>query len=194
MPARFVDVEKLPFEQSYASKNGNIINMRELLDGLRAPINILGTTGNIGQVDSLGFAMAEPMCYTCYDLDKYWDDYMQYVWFVGGWGPDRNMFIANAVRKMRPMLREQTDTLTMRHDKHAHSFMNPVDQVDADARFPWGDFPWGGAVSLFMGGMFFEAAVSCFDDDVDDDIVATLAVGVIAKNIIRGDGLLPLDD
>lgn len=194
MPVQFVDVGTLPFEQSYTCKNGSVINMQELLEGLRTPINVLGTTGNIGQIDSLGFAMAEPMWYTNYDLTECWNDYARYVWFVGGWGPDRNMFIANAVRKMRPMLREQTDTLMMRHDRNAHSFMNPVGQVDADAKFPWGDFPWGGAVSLFIGGMFFEGAVSCFDDDIDDHNVASLTLGTIGKQIVRGNGLLPLED
>lgn len=192
MPARFVEVDKLPFEQSYKCKNGSIVNLREQLEALKTSINVLGSSGNIGQTKSLGFAMAEPTWYTNYNPNN-WDDYMRFVWFVGGWGQDRDMFIANAVRKLRPMLRTQTDTLMIRHFRYLQDFVDPVDQIDADGNFPWGDFPWGGAVSLLMGGFYFGGAVSCFDDDVDDNIVATLAVGIIGKNIIRGDGLLPLD-
>lgn len=91
--------------------------MRDFIEGFRTPINVLGTNGYIGQVDSLGFATAKPLNVVMDDDDGQednWDEPKRYIDFVGGWGPDRDMFIANAVRKMRAMLREERETLFMR--------------------------------------------------------------------------------
>ena len=197
MPRQLLDISKLPFESKYDCQDGTTIDMKKFLENLRTPINVLGTTGNIGQVDSLGFVMAKPLNFMVNVLpdDYYWDDPVSYVWFAGGWGPDRDMYIANAVRKMRAMLREGLETLYMRlgcyQDTH---FRDLVDQTDAIGNFAWGDFPWGGAVEVqLVSNLLLHGAVSCFDDDVDDDITARLILGILGKQILISDGLKPID-
>ncbi len=188
---KVLNIADLPFEAIYDCQDGTTIDMKELLENLRTPINVLGTTGNIGQVDSLGFAMTKPLNFMFrVPDDYYWDDPVSYVWFVGGWGPDRDMYIANAVRKMRAMLREGLDTLYMKYGCYRDShFKNVVDQTDEAGNFAWGDFPWGGAVEVQWGNLLLHGAVSCFDDDVDDDVVARLIIGLFGKQILIGDGL-----
>lgn len=193
MQQRLLEIADLPFEQSYTCKNGTIIDIREHLEGLRTPINVLGTTGNIGKVDSLGFAMAMPLNYMVNDApDDYWDEPDSFVWFVGGWGFDTYMYIANAVRKMRAMFREGQATLSMCLGRCRDTyFEDVVDQVDEFGNFVWGDYPWGGAVEVKMGNLLLHGAVSCFNDDVDDDVIARLILGLLAKQILIGDGLKP---
>ena len=132
----------------------------------------------------------------------YWDDPSKFVWFVGGWGPDRDRYIANAIRKLRPMLREDAEsTLDMRFDsRKVKSFgtgqpyehviegdwEDVVDQLDKDGKFPWGDFPWGGAVTVIMGDMVLVGAMSCLHE-IDDDTVMRTFLRLLGKQIILHD-------
>ncbi len=82
-------------------------------------------------------------------------------------------------------------TLDLRFDTSGF-FLDKIESQNADGTFPWGDYPWGGAVAVTMGVLMLVGAVSCLSE-IEDDLVARLILGGIAKEIILGDGLLSED-
>lgn len=153
----------------------NAVELSDVVDSLRPTMRLWQGSGLVrsrnndgSPVHNFGFAMVDPFR----DLDEIdWDDPIDLAWFVGGWGPDMDMFIANAVRKLRPAVRNECDTLYLKHCD-GNDFQDVVDSVDVEGRFPWGDFPHGGAVQLLMGHSTLLGAVSVYKEDEDCAAVA----------------------
>lgn len=189
-----LDVSQLPFEQTYACADGTAIDMLSFLIEMMPILDAMGAAGVITENDSFGFAMAEPILDWCYPgrlLENIWDDPYTYTWFVGGWGDERDHYIANAVRKLRPLLREgEISTLEMRFGPQHGYFMDTVESRGWSGNYPWGDFPRGGAVSVQHGPLTMFAACSGFSE-IEDDITTRLILGEFAKRITLANELLP---
>ena len=198
---RLLDVSALPFEQTFIREDNTPIDMREFLDQYYDVAQLFIATGLVKPHESFGFAMEAPRLIKDGFGRVEWNDPEKFVWFVGGWGPDRDRFIANAVRKMRPLLRSFLDktwdgpafmaapsTLAIRMEIPDY-FCSKVRSRNQDGTFSWGDFPYGGAVSVPMGRYLFNGAVSCMTE-IEDDLIARLILGGLGKQVILGDGLL----
>ncbi len=187
-----LNVTDLPFKRICTCTDGTVINMEKFIEDLRPAVDALAVAGLIKASESFGFAMAAPRLEVQPDFRYAWDNPLEFIWFVGGWGPERDRYIANAVRKLRPMFRQgEISTLEMRFFA-PEGFVDKVDSVDEDGNFPWGDFPWGGAVSCVLGSLLLEGATSCLKE-TEDDPVSHLILGLVGSKIIIGDGLLPDD-
>jgi hypothetical protein len=188
----------MPFDQIYQCEDDTDINLRKLLDDHYDGVMGLQAGGLFKATESFGFAMAAPRIGNITNLNKVWDDADQFVWFVGGWGDQRERYIANAIRKMRALLRldeyhlQWPSTLDIRLKGGQHHFRDIVDSVDEDGNYPWGDFPWGGATIVHMGDLVLVGAVSALSE-IEDDFVARLILGSIAKRIVIGDNMLTDD-
>lgn len=197
MSTQFLDVSTMPFEQTYVCKDGNKVALHNELLKHHGAIDAMAANDLLKTNGSYGFAMLEPLTEPADSwADDLWDHPEQYVWFVGGWGPQRERYIANAVRKLRPALRvalsstyeAPLSTLDMRIEGDTEWFEDCVDSQDPNGNFEWGDFPWGGATALTYGEEFaLIGAVSGFTE-IEDDTVAKLILGGIAKPIILGLG------
>jgi hypothetical protein len=185
---RILNVTRLPSQRVYICKDENTIDLREFLGQYYTPVAALAREGLVKHNDSFGFAMATPMdTDTYYDVVKLWDDPEQFTWFVGGWGPNKDRYIANAVRKMRALLREKADTLDLRFNNPG-SFRDKIESV-VNGTYPWGDFPWGGACFVTMGDLVLAGAISCLSE-IQDDFVTRLILSAIGERIVKGDDLL----
>ncbi len=199
MTVRLLDVSTMPFEQTYVCDDGSEINLNKFLDSYYDTVQVLAASGLVKANESFGFAMAEPND----DFDaELWDKPEEFVWFVGGWGPDRDRYIANAIRKMRALLRPHEviagygsmgcdSTLELRFDFPEY-FRDKVDSQNEVGTFPWGDFPWGGAAFVQMGDLILAGAVSALSE-IEDDLTARLILGGFGKLIVQGNNLLPDD-
>jgi hypothetical protein len=143
-----------------------------------SPVQFLARAGLVKKNQSFGFAAVHPQ--TPWDL---WDNPHEFTWFVLGWGPDRNRYIANAVRKLRPTLREGRDTLEMRI-KAPKLFRDIVESEDGHGGFPWGDFPWGGGTLVRVGDLTIPCAVSALRE-VEDDPIAKLLGGLTGAVMLK---------
>lgn len=182
-----LDVSSLPFERTYACHDGTHINMRRFLENFRIGLRYMGQMELIKDTPSFGFAMTQPVIEE-EEVHDNWDHPEQFVWFAGGWGPDRDRYIANAVRKLRPLIREgQDSTLEMRY-RWRDQFEGTVDSVDQNGDYPWGDFPWGGAVRIDVSFLVLRGAVSCYKE-MEDDGVAYLILRLLGQHIALGDEL-----
>lgn len=196
MTGRLLDVSTLPFDQVYVCEDGSRINLRDFLDRHRVIVEALAAAGLVKSNESFGFAMTQPFPKVIGEDDEYsWDEPSEFVWFVGGWGPDRDRYIANAIRKLRPLLRNGASyddplfsTLDIRFYQ-SDFFADRVDSQDDDGNFPWGDFPWGGAVLISFDETALVGAVSGLSE-IEDDFVVKLILGGVIQLIVRGDGLL----
>lgn len=191
-----LDVTALPSEQVYECTDGTSINMYDFLRELEPVLNVMGTAGIIAETEnfdySFGFAMAEPIIDPIDDFRiDYWDDPYKFAWFVGGWGDEKDRLIANAVRKLRPLLRRQDEwsTLDMRFFSEEKPFMNTVNSRDDDGNYPWGDFPWGGASVRQFGRLHVIGACSGFSE-IEDDMVTNLILTEFAKRVILAEDML----
>lgn len=187
-----LEVSRFPNEQLLApmeGREGEPINLGSIVHMMRGSIDYWATMGLIKPNDSFGFAMAEPNG----DWHEVWDDPYALTWLVGGWGPDRDRYVANAVRKMRAAARAGVnDTLEMRLEPSSdlvESFRDVVASVEPDGTFLWGDFPWGGAVYQDYGPLNLLGAVSALSEE-EDHAVASGILGLIAVQILR---LRPVD-
>ena len=188
-----LDVTALPFEQVYECTDGMSINMYDFLRELEPVLNVMGTAGIVRENTSFGFAMAEPIVDAPDDFSiDYWDDPYKFAWFVGGWGDEKDRLIANAVRKLRPLLRRQDEwsTLDMRFFSEEKPFMNTVNSRDDDGNYPWGDFPWGGASVRQFGRLHVIGACSGFSE-IEDDMVTNLILTEFAKRVVFAEDILP---
>lgn len=203
MTGTLLDVSTMSFERVYTCDDGSKIDLREFLDLHYDAVQALAGSGLVKNKDSFGFAMAAPMWDEDLDVlqqrDRFWDKPDEFVWFVGGWGDERDRYIANAIRKLRALLRPHkliegwnplgvTSTLEMRFDLPG-LFRDKVDQQNPDGTFPWGDFPWGGGVKVHMGPLTLAGAVSCLSE-IEDDMVARLILGGVGQRIVNGNKLL----
>lgn len=199
MLVQTMDMSTFPREQTYVCDDGETVYMRDLLLSHKSVLDTMAEIGLIKENDSFGFAMLEPMAG---DVDwpvEHWDQPEQYVWFAGGWGPDRERYIANAVRKLRPLVRqvdgdiEELGTLGMRVNGSDDFFRDVVESQEPDGSFAWGDFPWGGATLVPYGndvgtnGLILAGACSAFTE-IEDDTVTKLVLGAVAKPILLGMG------
>jgi hypothetical protein len=173
----------------YVCKDGTHIFMSQLIEELHGVVDALAAAGKIRENDSFGFAMTMPQANGSLMCTDDWDRPDKFVWFTGGWGPHKERYVANAVRKLRATLREGGDTLDLRQHS-PESFIDVADSVDGDGNFAWGDFPWGGAVIVDVFGVVAAGAVSCLHE-IEDDYVARLHLGDILKRIAISDGLVP---
>lgn len=191
MTGSLLDVTVMPSERIYTCKDGSEINLRELLESHRGGVEALASSGLVKPNESFGFAMMAPAVYPEITSGE-WNEPEEYVWFVGGWGPKRDRYIANAIRKIRPLVRTTYDSSLSMRFFHPDLFEDKVESSDADGNYPWGDFPWGGAVDARFGALCLIGAVSCLSE-IEDDTVTRLILGCIAQRIIKGDGMLTDD-
>ncbi len=192
MTTQLLDVSKLPTKQVIACDDDTEIDMEKFLAGHYDDVMALIDRDRIGSSDSFGFAMASPQT-SCSTFHESWDDPSKLVWFVGGWGPNRDRYIANAARKLRALARPMRrtcweSTLEIRMSNPDH-FQEVVETQNNDGTFSWGDFPYGGAASLRLGNLWLAGACSAFSQ-VEDQIVTSLILGNLAKKIIVGNKLL----
>jgi hypothetical protein len=195
----FLSVGKLPATQTYTCKDGTVIDMGDVINGIKPLIRTMSGTGLIDDNKSFGFAMMPPVFEDDDpDDDPDWDDPLELVWFTGGWGADRFRYIANAVRKLRPLARDgeqemlcHWSTLDIVFDPASKVFQNPVPSQTDEGLYPWGDFPHGGAVVMQFGPLTLTGACSAFHQ-IDDDTVTRVILGTVGKRIVIGDGLLPV--
>ena len=185
----YLDVPRLPFERTYECADGSKIEVAKFISDLKPAIEAFTSSKLIKANPSFGFAMAAPQIVGNYFNGELWDDPYKFVWFVGGWGDDRDRYIANAVRKMRAMLREGTrSSLDIRFSQE-YFFRDVVDSKEHDGRFRWGDFPWGGAVFIQMGSLILEGAISCLSE-IEDDVIARVPLGLFGQKVVYGNRLL----
>lgn len=174
----FLDVTRLPV--SFVLADGT--DVADIIAGIRPAMEQLMKAGLLKTTDSFGFAMIDPSLLLNHDEQDYWRDPYAYICFVGGWGPDRDMFVANAVRKLLPHARTGIDTLSLRlwsARGENIQFQNVVESVDAEGNFPLGDFPRGGSVDFWLGGHPYNGAVSCYKE-TEDAAPAALILALIA--------------
>ena len=182
-----LDVSSFPTNAVYDDGEGVVVDMTELMERLKPSIeSMVGTV--VKETESFGFAMGVPM-WDDYNLDDKWDNPQEFVWFVYGWGPERDRYIANAIRKMRPLLRTfaNDSTLSLRFYGDSSLFRDIVES-EVSGIFPWGDFPWGGAVIMQYDELTLTGSVSCYKE-IEDDIVTRLILGLFGKEIMVASGL-----
>jgi hypothetical protein len=179
-----LDISRLPREAMYAGPDGAQINLASRGWDLAEALRDLAQHGYIKQNDSFGFAVGHPMGSKSDRMSfNDWDDPYKFVWFVGGWGPQVNRYIANAVRKMRPLLREGTDTLSMRLHT-PERFRDEVESENSDGSFSWGDFPWGGANFTEVNGLSLPCATSALLQ-VEDHMASQVFGGLVGMDILK---------
>lgn len=198
MTSRLLDLTELPTEWAYPCADGTLIEMSYLLAAHGEAIATMQATGLIESKGSYGFALTIPIAHSSKGWGvSDWDDPEKYIAYVGGRGLERDRYAANAVRKLRPWLRQAAEghefdsTLNMRQFA-PELFQHGVESQSADGVFPWGDYPWGGAAVVSFPGFALAGAVSGFSE-VQDDTVARVILGSLAEQIIIGDGLLSDD-
>ncbi len=177
-----LDISRLP-QEAIIGEGDARINLASIVLNLMVPLDVMasGTRPLIKKNESLGFAIAKPNIFM--DGWEDWDNPYDTIWFVAGWGPDRNRYIANAVRKLRAALREYMDTLMLRINR-PDAFQDIVESVDNNGNFLWGDFPWGGATFVHVGDVVIPSAVSGLLE-VEDDALAKLAGGLIGAEMLK---------
>lgn len=197
MTGRLLDVSRFPQHQSVRCDDGTVLEIADIVTRHHSAITELADHKLVREQESMGFVMTRPMLLSIEPLSRLWDNPEDFVWFAGGWGDDRDGFIANAVRKMRPLLRRNpagfqfTSTLQIRRDAPDH-FEDIVLSASRDPSLPWGDFPWGGAVIFQMGNLLIGGAVSAFSE-IEDDTVVRLLLGSIAGEIAQHNDMFPRD-
>lgn len=195
MTSSLLDLTALPTEWVYVCGDGTQIEMSYLLAAHGEAIAAMEATGLLEINGSYGFALSVPIGHgaTGWEASD-WDNPEKFIAYVGGRGRERDRYAANAVRKLRPWIRQAAagcefdSTLSMRQFA-PELFEQGVDSQNADGTFSWGDYPWGGAVVVSFRGFALAGAVSGFSE-IQDDTVARLILGALAEQIILGDGLL----
>lgn len=179
-----LDVSRFPTERLYGAP-GKKCNLASVIWPIRTFVDDLGRgeTPLVEKNLSFGFAMADPWR----DYYSAWNSPYELVWFVGGWGPERDRYIANAVRKLRASARTQYNTLELRL-RASELFRGAVESQEPDGAFAWGDYPWGGAVFLPFGGVTLLGAVSGLSEDEDAAIAAAI-LGLVGSQMHKHGGL-----
>lgn len=188
---RTLDVMALPFNQTYVTDDGkSSLDLQEFLLKFKEGITALVSAGLVTlEAGSLGFAFAAPVWEHNDGPESLWDEPDEFVWFVNGWGDDKITLIANAVRKLRPLLRESvlTDTTLEMKELYSLHFKDVVGSVEEDGTYVWGDFPWGGAVVVQVCELIMYCAVSGATQ-VQDHAIAHLVSTLLAEQILDLEG------
>jgi len=154
--------------------HNTVLSLQPVMDKLMAG-------GFISPRESFGFAMANPGV----DYSKCWNDPSKLIAFVNYWGPDGPRYAANAVRKIRAAAREGKDTQAIRL-QCPELFQDEVEQTDPSIEtagvFPWGDFPFDGAVFVNCIDLRLLGAVSAYPKE-QDPVVASLVLGLIGLDM-----------
>jgi hypothetical protein len=176
-----LDVSSLPGGKVYTDNRGKEVDFGDIFDDqLRPVIKHMMTIGLIKETESFGFAMAEPD--TPY-ISRKWNDPHELVWMTAGWGPKKDLYVANAVRKLRLAARVGGDSIGV----HARDIDTPVKSQEPDGTFAWGDFPHGGAVldsNPFISGVVLLGAVSALTAQ-EDDAIASMILQVFGLEIYK---------
>lgn len=186
MSIETLDVSLLPTECMFEGETG-FIDLAVIPMKMRGAVESLASSGMIKANDSFGCAVGR-IGHT--RTTNFWDDPFEFVMFVEGWGPERDRYIANAVRKMRAGLREGMDTLLMRTDAiregipRSLHFRDIVESKEKDGSFKWGDFPWGGFTFTQVGYLLVPASVSCLYE-VEDDALSRFIGGSVGAEMLK---------
>ena len=118
----------------------------------------------------------------------------KFLLLVGGWGPQWERYAANAVRKIRPVLRSRVDSLWLTVNKLSgampDAFDDEVASANADGTFSWGDFPYGGAYTVdLIDETEVIVAVSCLAQE-EDDTASRFVGGIVNQTLVRAHNLL----
>ena len=181
-----LDVSRFPTECLYGAP-GKKCNLATLMEPIWTYVNHLASLESPLVEDNLsfGFAMANPWTVS-FRYGMAWNNPYELVWFVGGWGPERERYIANAVRKLRPAARTGRDTLELRHHSSG-LFRDMVDSHEEDGSFAWGDYPYGGAVYLSFEGVKLLGSVSGLSED-EDAAIAAAVLGLVGSQMYKHHG------
>ncbi len=164
-------------------RNRVTLDFEELFnEKLRPVITSMMPSSLIRDTASLGFALAHSRHVL---RNSVWvsDEPEMLVKMTAGWGPEKNRYIANAVRKLRFSARTHHDSIDAL--QFPDLIDTPVDSVDERGDFPWGDFPYGGAVwvtPFIPGELQMLGAVSGLSQE-EDHMVATLILQIFALEI-----------
>ncbi len=195
MTGRLLDVSALPTDWSYDCADGSVVGMDYMFPVYGDTLAQMEASGLITSSGSYGFALSVPLPHDGAGWQPNdWNEPNKFVAFVGGRGPERNRYVANAIRKLRPWLRQAIEggefdsTLNMRLFA-PELFQDGVESQDTDGTFPWGDYPWGGATVISFPEFALAGAISGFSE-IEDDFVCRMILGGLAQQIILGDGLL----
>lgn len=150
------------------------VDIADLVDEIKTVVEFLASQGIVKETESFGFAVAFDG-FVGDPIDP--DDPSEYVGFVGGWGPDKDRYIANAVRKLRVTLEIEDDSMNITHTGGNDDY-NGVKSAEDDGSFLWGNFPWGGSTYTAFGKYEILVSVSALKQDEDD-----LVAGYIGKRI-----------
>ncbi|PLS80849.1 hypothetical protein CYG49_03730 [Candidatus Saccharibacteria bacterium] len=166
---------------------GQRISMSGIVETLQYTlVTNMAAQGQIHYNGSFGFAMADPGLHSEYDTRKVWDDPYKLTWFVAGWGPERERYCANAVRKLRPAARNGIDTLDLVTGNYL-PFQGVVEsQPNQDGLYPWGDFPWGGATFVGFDDKLLLGAVSGLRQE-EDHALAGVILNLVGLQLFRAD-------
>lgn len=161
---------------------GEAIDLASVVVSCLAPVIKPWTKAELlEETDNFGFAMAYPGL----DYASVWDDPSAFTWFVVCWGHEGHRYAANALRKLRPALRWQRDTLELRlNQRDPEPFQDVVTSSKGDKTFVWGDYPWGGATFVRVGNFVLPCAVSCYKE-VEDDAVAKTIGGHVGATMLK---------
>jgi hypothetical protein len=211
----FFDISDLPTRQVYGITKAFEVSDRIMQD-VRAAIASGIRTGHYGEKlgSGFGFALSAPMHVdSVRGFAEHWNELNRVVWLVGGEGHMKNLLIANAVRKLRPLIRNGQDTLSLATSLHAHRHFvgiitdheyeiekETVRRDPTHSQFRWGDFPWGGGVRIEFGHTVVFGALSGGTQQEDHVVIShainELMLGMSAVDaeeavLADGDMLVP---
>lgn len=188
-----LDVSALPHDAQLDNDDKSVIDMRLFVEQVRPSIEALMHTGLLSKKSSLGIAFTMPTFFDTHgEIENAWDEPDKFVWFVGGWGDDEAelaKYQANAVRKLRPLLREQYESTLLMRDDYPEKFMGKVEAVEPDGAFLWGDYPWGGAVCVDVYSTYICCAISGLNE-AEDHAVALLLASLVGKLFVEANNFL----
>lgn len=195
---RALDVSDFKTRSQYTCRNGIVVDYSKHLTKLRLVVETMAAEKIIRDNPSFGIAISRPY----FDgpqaaedeLDGFEYNPEEHVTFVGGWGDERKRYIANALRKMRPLYRAPFEgghfplESTLDIVLYNEIFMDVVESQEPDGTFKWGDFPYGGGVWVSAGGVSICCSVSGLHP-IDDHMIAQMYANMILKWILIGQGL-----
>lgn len=178
-----LDIATLPRRLTWNGGTKAAIDLGSTALGMQRVIELMMADGQLTKKDSFGFALANPAAV----LSEVWDDPGQLIAMVMYWGPEGPRYAANACRKLRPSARSGQDSETLRRE-HPELFREPIESVEADGTFMWGDFPYGGATYLTVEGHLLLGAVSALPQE-EDPVASRLILGIVGLAMHRSDNL-----
>jgi hypothetical protein len=109
------------------------------------------------------------------------------IWFITGWGPQAEQYMADAVRMLAALWRLQFDTLQVRLEGRKHR-LREVESV-VDGKFPYGNIVRGGAAWVRVGNLELPCAAGG-PNEIDNNLKAKTVGAAIGTTMLslRGDG------